>query len=229
MDNRDLFPQTFDPDALTLLPEINFFVEASNKLPQVYQNAPNFMAQLKVICDRKQFIYDIIRSLVNVFNLNSSDGFTPATPTRIYLEILASNITAPFSVGDLDIVILNSIRNRINFVNSRGKIDDFYRYFVLNSFGSNFTNSEVIEEGNATLNITVPLNPTGTPDPLTVFQYDMFKLKAAGIEINVNPTNPPMFAFSTLSGPDKFPNTKGFATLDARRNATGGGFYKTIS
>lgn len=224
-----LEPQIFDEDAETLVPAYDFFEESKKTLPQIYLNAEKFMDSLKAILSRKQYLYDAIRSLVNVYNLNSSDVFTKSTPTGVYLEMLASNTNTKFTAGATDTELLEVIGNQLTFVNSRGNFADFYRYFAINNLSSYFNSDNVKEVGNATLSIKMPVSSGGVPDALTVLIYDLFKLKSAGIEININQTEPDYFAFSILDNPVTPARTAGWATIDSRGIVSGGGFFRTLS
>lgn len=230
MTNRQLDPQIFPTDAVTLLPEIDFYQVAFDSLPQVYKNAPNFISFLQQICIQKQYIYDVIRSLVNVYNLNSSDGFAPATPSGIYLEMLASNLTAPVSENENAQALLSAINNRIGFINSRGRPKDFYTYFRINGYGNYWNNTSIIEQWNATISITLPLPPMGSPDPLDAFKFDMFRLKGAGIEINTESTEAALLTFSKITGgtPVYNPAGLGWGIQEPRGNVVGGGYFKRL-
>ncbi|MDE2292179.1 MAG: hypothetical protein KGL53_08860, partial [Elusimicrobia bacterium] len=96
-----LEPQFFFPvEDVTQLPAIDFYEYAKGQLPQVYQNAPNFMATVRAISNNKQYLYNIIRSLVNVVNLNNTgNGTGDATANGIYLQMLASIFNAPYTIG----------------------------------------------------------------------------------------------------------------------------------
>jgi len=232
MANLPLLPQNFDLDSKTVLPTINFYERAKSTLPQVYLNAPDFLSLLKVICDAKQQIYDIIRSLVNIYNMDNSDTLTDSTPSGVYLQMLANNLSAPFVLNppDSDQTIFLSVRNRTTFVNSRGLFNDFYRYFVLNGFADEFNPEGVKEVGNATINMTVPLPGSGVPNPLTKITYDMFRIKSAGIEININPGVIFYFGFSNLDEPSSLnPTSQGWGNRDPRGVVTGGGFFFSLS
>lgn len=232
MANQDLNPQTFPDNAKTIVPSIDFLEFLKTYIPQKYQQAPNFMAIINSIAILKQNLYDIIRSIANIYNLYSSDSDTPfsATPQGIYLRMLASNVSAPFSDGDSDSTVFNSIVNRMTLVDSRGQPKSFYNYFTYNNLNLAFNNNGVQEINNATIffNVPIPDNPLATPNPYQVFVQDMFKLKGAGIKIEVNSTvNIPYFQLADLSG-NVGPGNAGFAGLDTRGQQIGGGFYSPV-
>src|SRR5208282_5387450 len=110
-----------------------------------------------------------------------------AIPRDIYLQMIASVFNAAYTQGSNNAVILNATQNAITFVNSRGYASDFYQYFQLNGLQGYFTNENVQEDGNATIFFNVPVenipdDPTQA-NPYQIFFTNMFKLKAAGIEI----------------------------------------------
>lgn len=232
MADQPLIPQGFPSDAKTVVPNIDFSNLAKSLLPQIYQNAPNFMAVMLSIAILKQELYDIIRSLTNVYNLYSSDSdnANSAVPKGVYLKMLATDLNASFSETDTDTQIFNSIVKRINFVVSRGSPISFYNYFSQNNLGGYFTNNAVQEVNNATIFFNVPVanTPLVTPNPYVVFEQDMFRLKAAGIKILVNSTvNIPYFQLGDLDGNVAAENA-GFAGLDIFGQPLGGGFYSPL-
>ena len=93
-----LIAQSFGNGAVTQLPEIDLFKFATAQLPSVYQNAPNFMGVLQNISAQKQKLYEAIRSLINVFNLNDAgNGTAEATPQGVYAKMIASVFSAEFN------------------------------------------------------------------------------------------------------------------------------------
>jgi hypothetical protein len=230
----DLTPQFFDSYSVTQLPSIDFYNYALSQLPQVYQNAPNFTQTLLFISQQKQNLYDIIRSLVNVYNLNDTGaGITPAPPYGIYLKMLAAVFNAPYTQGQEDNVISTSIKNTVCFVNSRGYPSDFYRYFYLNGLAGYFTNANIEEDGNASIfiNVPVPDTPLTPPSPYQIFVNSMNKLKGAGIFIVVTGLNIPFFQLGSLptdSPPyEVAPGNAGFGVLTPDGATINGGFFAT--
>jgi hypothetical protein len=227
--NQDLNPQVFPEGAVTILPNLDFYELAKARLPQIYNNAIDFMGIIFTIATIKQSIYDIIQSLCNVYNLYSSRSINTniATPKGVYLRMLARDLNAPFSQDDNDSIVFGSIVKRINFVVSRGQPIAFFNYFEQNNLSGYFNNNAVQETNNATIffNVPVPNEPLVTPNPFTVFNEDMFKLKAAGIKIVVNSsTNIPYFQLADLDG-HVAPENAGFAGLNIFGQPLGGGFY----
>jgi hypothetical protein len=232
MANQDLNPQVFPDGAKTILPNLDFYALAQAKLPQIYNDAVDFMGLIFSIATIKQAIYDVIQSLCNVYNLYSSRSINTsiATPQGVYLRMLARDLNAPFSDGDSDSVVFSSIVKRINFVVSRGQPIAFFNYFEQNNLSGFFNNNTVQEVNNATIffNVPVPNEPLITPNPFTVFSEDMFRLKAAGIKIIVNSsTNIPYFQLADLDGNVALENA-GFAGLNVFGQPYAGGFYKSV-
>lgn len=223
---QKLIPQFFEDTTVTLLPAIDFYEEAKKKLPMIYQNARNFMALIKSICEVKQELYNIMRSLANTYNLYSSGSPDPyeATPQGVYLKMLASDLTAPFNENDEDYVIFESIVDRINSVVSRGNIKSFEDYFEQNDYEFNNNTVQVIP--NATIFFNVPIPNLSVPfNPLDAFKRDIFRIKGAGIRIIVNSTaNIPFFRLANTSGYIP-PESAGFAGLDAFGRPIGGGYF----
>lgn len=158
-----LYPQVFPSTAVTLLPEIDFYDYAFQQLPLIYQNAANFCGMLKAISSQKQNLYDIIRSLVNVYNLNDAGNLNPQTvpsgkPTGVYLKMLASVFNSSYSDSYDDVQITSIIQQSVIFINSRGLPSDFYKYFVNVGMEYAFTNGNVEEDGNATIFFNVPVS-----------------------------------------------------------------------
>ena len=229
MTNQNLNPQFFPDVAKTILPNLDFYELAQKKLPQIYNNAQNFMGIIFSIATIKQQIYDIIQSLCNVYNLYSSTSKSPtiATPQGVYLRMLATDLNAPFSNEDNDSTVFSSIIKRINFVVSRGQASSFFNYFSQNNLSGFFNNSTVQEINNGTIffNVPIPNTPLVTPNPFSVFSEDMFKLKAAGIKIIVNSSaNIPYFQLADLNG-NVAPENAGFAGLNVFGEPFGGGFF----
>ena len=244
-----LLPQVFGTGAVTQLPEIDFFQYAKNQLPSVYQNAPDFMQVVMAISANKQQLYDIIRSLVNVFNLNDTGNTTfPPAPSAvpsgyldpdpnnvgqflpIFAQMIASVFGAPYDAGAASLDIINATQNVVNFINSRGQPQAFFNYFNLNGLAGNFTNANVIEDGNATIFFDVPIenNPALKPNPFDQFIFDMNKLKGAGIKIRVQSTPPPFFQYGALpsAGPPYVaPGNLGYGVLQPSGVVAFGGFY----
>lgn len=231
MSTLPLIPQAFDSNQITQLPAFDMLAYAKGLLPQVYQNAPNFMAVVQSIAAQKQYLYDVMRSLINVMNLNSVAGGERATPVGVYLQMLASIFNAPYTAGAADYVIFSSIQNAILFVNSRGLTSDFYNYFAANGLAGQFTNNNVEEDGNATLLFNVPVadTPSSPPNPFDIFTTAVFKLKAAGIETIIVPGNIPYFQYGSLptdTPPNQVaPGNAGFGVLTPDGVVVGGGFY----
>ncbi len=239
----DLNPQPFGPTAQTQLPAIDFYTYALSQLPQVYQNAANFCTVLKNSSARKQYLYDVIRSLVNSYNLNDTLATTDpvtkistdeAEPLGIYANMIASVFNAPYSISFSDKQILNATQNAVNFVNSRGTPSDFYNYFVLNGLESYFTNVNVQDNGNATIFFNVPVanNPTNPPNPYYEFTTNMLRLKGAGIEVIVNGANIPFFQYGSLPSDNPpyevAPGNAGFGIIQAHNDVINGGFYQSL-
>lgn len=226
-----LIPQFFFPTAVTQLPAIDFYAYAKNQLPQVYQNAPNFMAVVRVISNNKQYLYDVIRSLVNVYNLNNAGGgIENSTPYGVYLNMLASVFNTPINPSAAPYQILNAIQNTVIFVNSRGTPNDFFSYFANNGLESSITNENIEDDGNATIFFNVPVENTGTNyNPYDIFVTDMAKLKGAGIEVIVTPGNIPFFQLGSLptdTPPYQVaPGNAGFGVLKPDGRVVNGGFF----
>lgn len=232
MTNQPLTRQSFPSTAVTIVPALNFFQQALNILPGFYKAAPKFIQAIFYIASVKQSIYDIIRSVANIYNLYSINSQNPddATPKGIYLRMLAVQVNAPFSEVDDDSTVTNSIINRINYVVSRGTPLSFFNYFNFNSLGGYFNNVSVQETNNATIffNVPVPNNPLINPNPFELFRENMERLKAAGIKIVINSTlNIPLFQLADLYG-NVAPENAGFAGLDVFGEPVGGGFYKNL-
>jgi hypothetical protein len=220
-------PQQFPAGALTQLPAKDFIADLKTQLPSVYQNMPSFMGIMTAIATQKQQYYDIIRSLVNAVNYNSVNSTTiPSGSSGDYLKIMANYLTQTYSSTASDSTLRSAIANRIVFVTSRGTIRDFYNYYVANGYGSQFTNALFQESGNASLNVTIALDPT-TP-AYTQFVYDLFKLKAIGIQLTVNSS---VIKYYQLGKPDQSVSADGagLSYLDPRNNPVAGGFYKTTT
>lgn len=222
IDTVDLLPQTFDENAQTVLPAFDFVQDALNTLPSVYRNAENFTNVVVLKAKAKQFIYDIIRSLLNVYNLNCGD----CAPRGVYLKMLATDFGLDFGNTDSDENITRALRNRILFVNSRGKFQDFINYFLANSIDLTKVVFEL--DGNATIKITLPVSTTVTP-PQTQSQYDkvladLNLIKGGGIKLQLYPTDIQYFAFSGENG-ESDPTTSGFANLDSQGRIVGGGYF----
>lgn len=232
----DLKPQTFGENAVTQLPALDFFQYVKSQLPQVYQNAPNLMALLQVIATQKQYLYDVIRSLINSFNLNDTGkGSDSATPSGIYAQMIASVFNAPYAQGSTDSEIIIAAQNAITFVNSRGTFSDFYRYFYINGLADSFTNANIQEDGNATIFFNVPVfnTPDNPPNPFEIFLTSMQKLKGAGIEIIANPANTTYFQYGSLPTDDPpyqvAPGNAGFGILQADGTTViNGGFFMSL-
>lgn len=238
----ELTPQTFGPTAVTQLPAIDFYAFALSQLPEVYATATNFLALVKVVSDQKQAIYDIIRSLVNVYNLNDTGNTTTppgdsAVPTGVminnsswgpYIQMLASQFATPYSQGSSDPQIANAIKNNVNFVNSRGLPEDFFNYFKYNGFEAYFTNTNIQENGNATISFSMPINNTGPG--FQAFQTSVLKLKGAGIKVVVHPLTVSLFQYGKLpsdSGPDVAPGNLGFGILQFNGDVINGGVFSS--
>ena len=226
---QDLNPQFFPDGAVTILPNLDFYALAQARLPQIYNSAQDFMGLIFSIATIKQAIYDVIQSLCNVYNLYSSRSINTniATPQGVYLRMLATDLGASFSDGDSDSTVFSSIIRRINLVVSRGQPIAFFNYFEQNNLSGFFTNNAVQEVNNATIffNVPVPNEPLITPNPLTVFSQDMFRLKAAGIKVIVNSTtNIPYFQLADLNG-HVAPENAGFAGLNIFGQPYAGGYY----
>lgn len=231
----NLSPQIFTNQMVTQLPAIDFFEYAKTLLPLVYQNAPNYMAAIKTISTNKQYIYDIIRSLVNSYNINDAgSGADSAIPTGIYLQMAASVFNTPYATGSTDEQILNAIQNTVLFVNSRGYPSDFQKYFLLNNLEGYITNYNIEEDGNATIVFNVPIisSPLNPPNPFDVFTTDMLKLKGAGIEVIIIAANVPYFQYGSLptdSPPYQVASgNAGFGVLTNDGHAINGGFFISL-
>lgn len=233
----DLQPQVFSENAVTFLPAIDFFEYAKKQIPQVYQNAPNFMAVVKSISDQKQYLYDVIRSMVNIMNLyNTGNGDDTSPPEGVYLKMLASIFNTPFNRG-WDEAAINQllplyIKLSVLFVNSRGKISDFYKYFLLYNMAESFTKVNCEETGNASLFFNVPVanDPTLSPNPSVVFLNAMDKIKAAGISVTVLSGNTPFFQLGSLPtdpGPRVAEGNFGFGILTPEGVVLDGGFFSS--
>jgi len=211
-------PQPFDNAYPTVLPALDFVQLFKGWVPTVYQNSPKFVELLTVIALRKQYYYDVLRSLINVLNYQLAEGD--------YLKIAASQLGVPVSSTDTDITIRTNINNRTIFINSRGKISDFYSYYQNNNILSQFNNTDVVESGNATISINTTLTPSSVA--YNKFIYDLSKLKGSGIKLIVNSTT---LTYYQLGKPDSTLGTDGAseANSDISGNITGGGFYKTTN
>lgn len=178
-----LVPQLFGTTAQTQLPALSMYDSAYSQLPSVYQNAPNFIGVLQAISAQKQYLYDVIRSLINSYNLNDSLGSNntdSATPTGIYLKMVASVFNAQYFPDSTDATILNLTQNITNFVNSRGRPHDFFNYFDINGIGAYFTNLNVNEDGNATIYFNVPIADIVNPQSTVQIQLTVTALAGAG-------------------------------------------------
>lgn len=232
MSNTYLEPQIFPDQAVTLLPALDFLGIAKQNLPQIYQAAPNFMGIISATATIKQYLYDVIRSLTNIYNLYSSrsPNATDATPSGPYLRMLATNLDASFSDTDTDAEVITAIVRKTNFVVSRGQPKDFFSYFEQNSLAGNFNNVSVQESNNATIffNVPVPNLPLMTPNPFDVFIASMQRLKASGVKISaVSSIDIPYFQLADLDenvGPDN----AGFAGLNFYGRPVGGGHFKSV-
>src|SRR5574343_512782 len=129
-----LEPQEFHPKSVTQLPALDLYEYCYQNLPGIYKQAPNFTAMLKALSIENQYLYDIIRSLINVWNLNNTKGNEtyPAIPSGIYLNMLANMVNAQYSALSLSTSTYNAIQNTISYLNSRGRISDYYTYFKNN-------------------------------------------------------------------------------------------------
>lgn len=225
----DLQPQVFSLGSNTVVPAVDFYAVANQILPDKYRMATNFMAIIKVISDQKQYLYDVIRSLTNVYNLYSSRNTVPGgtQPTDVYLRMLASDAGAPYDSNAINSDIADAVSNRFTSVSSRGTIKAFYDYFEYNELGGYFNNSTIQEDGNASILIIVPINNSGSPNPFLVFQQDIFRIKAAGIYIVSQPAVIPYFQYADLLG-NVGPGNKGYAGLTERGNTIGGGYYTPL-
>lgn len=236
MKTEPLIPQLFLKGQTTQLPAINFFDLGYNLLPSVYRNASNFVSVIRTISDQSQYIYDVIRSLVNVVNLNSptSQDASQSVPVGVYLHMLASLFGVQLNVDSPVDTTIGRIRNKILFVNSRGRISDFYNYFVSNGLISSFNNDSVEEIGNATLYFQVPFidDPLASPNPINSFIQDMNNLKSAGIKIIVFGETIPYFQLASLPTDDPpeavEPGNAGFASLTPGGDAINGGFFLSL-
>lgn len=222
---KDIIPQGFSDDTFTVLPPRDFSSESISNFPLVYQNMPNLVNMMGIISLINQNYYDILRSLTNAININSvgtSSG--DAAPTQDYLKICANWFNAPYSDSDTDQTVSDSIKGRIIFVNSRGTIASFYSYYLNSGIVNFFDNEHFVESGNATLDITIPYL-VGS-DAYNQFDYDMFKMKAAGIKINLSSTVLSYYEFSNATNELKTDDA-GFSYIDARGYRVGGGNLKT--
>jgi len=225
----DLQPQVFADGSNTVVPGLDFYALANQILPNQYVSASNFMALIKVIADQKQYLYDIIRSLTNVYNLYNSDNNVPGgtQPEGVYLKMLASDAGAPYDANAQDPDIADAVSNRFISVSSRGTIKSFYDYFEFNELGGFFNNNTVQEDGNASILIIVPITDGGSPNPFLIFQQGMFRVKAAGIYIVTQPAVIPYFQYADLLG-NVGPGNQGYAGLTDRGNTIGGGYYTPL-
>lgn len=234
MTTQTLLPQPFGPNAVTQLPAIDFYQYALAQLPQVYQNAPNFLAVITVISTAKQYLYDLIRSLVNSYNLNDTgEGDDSAEPTGIYAQMIASVFNTPYTTGASDSDIINATQQVTTFVNSHGYPSDFYDYFLLNGFDGYFTNANVEEDGNATIFFNLPIQntPSNPPNPYFNFINSTLKLKGAGINVILNTIQTPYFQYGSLPTDNPpyevAPGNAGFGILEPRGDVINGGFYQS--
>lgn len=227
-----LNPQIFSSEVVTQIPAKDLFEIAKNSLPFVYQGMKNFMSMLQGISTQKQYLYDVMRSLINCYDLidsHPSDSID-ARPSGVYLRMVASDFNISFNDSDDDNKILTLIIQKINFVVSRGRPFDFYSYFAQNNLDGFFDNVSVQETGNATVffNVPIPNLPLVSPNPFEVFTKNMNKIKAAGIKINTESAiNIPYFQLASLSG-EVAPGNAGFAGLNLFGQAQGGGFYISV-
>ena len=222
IDPVELLPQNFDENAQTVLPAFDFVQDALNTLPNVYRNAKNFSNVVILKAKAKQFIYDIIRSLLNIYNLNSSN----CAPVSVYLRMLATDFGLDFGSADSDANIARALRNRILFVNSRGKFQDFINYFLANAIDLTKVVFEL--DGNATIKLTLPVTTTVTP-PQTQSQYDkvladLTLIKGGGVKLLFVPVDISYFSFAGANG-ESDPSTGGFASIDSQGRLIGGGYF----
>jgi hypothetical protein len=230
-DNVYLEPQVFHPKSVTQLPAIDFYEYGYNQLPSIYRQAPNFLALLKVISDRKQYIYDIARSFVNVFNLNNTDGNPtyPAFPQGVYLDLLATAFNAQYNALALSTSTYNAIQNTVSYINARGRIKDFEVYFRNNGLGDYFNNDHIFLDPNATLVFSVPIpnTPLNLPNPYAIFTTSMSLLKGMGVRIETVGANIPLFQFGAPPGNQVAPGNAGFGVLLLNGEVINGGFFST--
>ena len=229
---QPLIAQEFSDECVTLVPKIDFSTLVTQTLPMIYQNAPNFMGMMFSTAILKQEIYDIVRSLANVYNLYSSGnvGDEVSRPVGPYLKMLATDLNAPFNSVDDDATITQSIINRINSVASRGKPADFFNYFAQNGISSYFTNYYVEETGNATVFFYVPIEDDNllVPNPIQVFKQNMEKIKAAGVKLVIT-SNVDVHYFWLAGLAGELPaNGSTFAGLNIFNEPLGGGFFKSV-
>lgn len=232
----DLTPQTFTDGAITQLPALDLYQYAFDQLPQTYQTAPNFIATLQAISVNKQYLYDVIRSFVNIINMNNiAGGNFSSFPTGIYTKMLAQLFNAPYNKTDPDFIILNSSQTASLIANSRGQPEDFYQYFSIKGISGFFTNEFIFEDNNATIYINAPIPniiSSDIPNPYQIFIVDMSKIKAAGIKIILNPSNIVYFepgSLPTDSPPFQTgPGNAGFGVYLTKGVTVNGGFFSSM-
>jgi AraC-like DNA-binding protein len=139
----DIEPQEFPTQQVnfTVLPPSQFYEKAIEILPTIYRNDPKFLAMVKTITDRQKYLYDMIRSLVNVYHLV---GPTNYLANNVYMEMLARVFSVNFnyvfsSVGEnvsVDYEILkHNIVSKVYQINSMGTLYDlFLQYLQFNVY-----------------------------------------------------------------------------------------------
>jgi len=225
MASVELEPQVFDPNAVTDIPERDFFELIKARLPLIYKDSVKLMAVIEEIAKIKQKIYDNCRSLVNAYNLFNSGGGVDAKPTGVFLKTLASDFGVFYGENDTDEQVAQKILTQLNLVVTRGKAIDFFNYFVNHGLENDFNNTSVQEIGNATLLFNVPIinDPLQYPNLFLKFINDMERMKGAGIKISaVSQENVPWFQFSNIAGEVDEGNA-GFASLNIFGQAELGG------
>src|ERR1700679_2742820 len=218
----DLQPQEFAQNAVTALPAIDFYQLYVNQLPQLFQAAPNFLAFVKSQTDYSQYLYDIIRSLLNIYNIDSESN----PPSGAYLQMLANDYAVIINPTDTDPIIKQNIMKRITLSISRGSVNDFANYFNENQIMT-MNNTNFVLTGNATISITVPASaipvPPSSYSQLELITEDLEKIKAAGIKLIVDSTNPPLFGYLGDGGTQ--PNVLGYGIRQSDGSIVGGGHY----
>lgn len=236
--NNEIYlePQVFLDGAVTQLPAIDFYQYALDNIPSIYTVAPNFSSILKATAQQKQYIYDIIRSFVNVFNRSNpnTNPLAPAIPQGVYLDLLAVALNAQYTALALSVSTYNAVQNTVSYLNARGRISDFQTYFENNGLGQYFNNSNVFVDPNLTLifSLPIPNTPLNPPNPYAIFVTSMSLLKAMGVEVVVVGANVPLVQYGSLPTDvppyQVAPGNAGYGVLLENGEVINGGFFTSL-
>jgi len=221
-----IFPFTLEPQAFTdsadnpetVLKPYDFFSEFEQLLPDVYINAQNFMEIVRQIADTYQYLYDVMRSLVNVPNFSFSNYLaTGQSCSGVYLLMLArfldipisytqiNNENQPIVAGVDDQILATNILTKIVLMNSRGTHKDFEDYYLAIDNYSQFIADNISEDIDGTLKLNTSFTNDSTTRNVTLAQFekDITNLKAVGVRINDNriTLTPRIFTFSYNPNP----------------------------